>query len=145
MLLDWLVEIWNLVLDKRTIQACSFQCEVRYGEEPTVSEEYLKAVEKCKKKLRGLITEKNCAPLMLRIATMKHPAELGHGANAGLDIVVRLLEPIKEQFPILSYAVEVTGGPEIPFHPGLEGRLPDATKGTDHLREIFVKQMGLTD
>lgn len=36
--------------------------------------------------------------------TMKCPAELAHGANAGLDIAVRLLEPIKEQFPILSYA-----------------------------------------
>ena len=35
---------------------------------PTVSEEYKKAVEKCKKKLRGLIAEKNCAPIMLRIA-----------------------------------------------------------------------------
>jgi hypothetical protein len=36
--------------------------------------------------------------------TMKCPAELAHGANAGLDIAVRLLEPIKEQFPTLSYA-----------------------------------------
>ncbi|KAF9592985.1 hypothetical protein IFM89_019562 [Coptis chinensis] len=148
---------------------------------PTVSEDYLKAVEKAKKKLRGFIAEKNCAPLMLRIAwhsagtfdvktrtggpfgTMKNPAELAHGANNGLDIAVRLLEPIKEQFPILSYAdfyqlagvvaVEITGGPEVPFHPGREdkpvpppeGRLPDATKGSDHLRDVFVKQMGLSD
>ncbi|XP_072975406.1 L-ascorbate peroxidase, cytosolic [Typha angustifolia] len=148
---------------------------------PTVSEEYKKAVEKCKRKLRGLIAEKNCAPLMLRIAwhsagtydvnsktggpfgTMKHSAELAHGANNGLDIAVRLLEPIKEQFPILSYgdfyqlagvvAVEVTGGPEVPFHPGredkpeppVEGRLPDATKGCDHLRNVFCHQMGLSD
>ena len=36
--------------------------------------------------------------------TMKQPAELAHAANNGLDIAVRLLEPIKEQFPILSYA-----------------------------------------
>lgn len=36
--------------------------------------------------------------------TMKHAAEQSHGANAGLDIAVRLLEPIKQQFPILSYA-----------------------------------------
>ncbi len=36
--------------------------------------------------------------------TMKHAEELGHAANSGLDIAVRLLEPIKEQFPILSYA-----------------------------------------
>jgi len=36
--------------------------------------------------------------------TMKQAAELSHGANNGLDIAVRLLEPIKEQFPTLSYA-----------------------------------------
>ena len=35
---------------------------------PTVSEDYLKAVEKAKRKLRGIIAEKNCAPLMLRLA-----------------------------------------------------------------------------
>ncbi|KAF9675235.1 hypothetical protein SADUNF_Sadunf09G0011000 [Salix dunnii] len=147
---------------------------------PTASEEYIKAVEKAKKKLRGLIAEKNCAPLMLRLAwhsagtfdvktktggpfgTMRYSAELAHGANNGLDIAVRLLEPIKEQFPILSYAdfyqlagvvaIEITGGPEIPFHPGREdkpepppeGRLPDATKGSDHLRAVFG-HMGLSD
>ena len=36
--------------------------------------------------------------------TIRFPNELAHGANNGLDIAVRLLEPIKEQFPILSYA-----------------------------------------
>ncbi|GLT52829.1 hypothetical protein SLA2020_261460 [Shorea laevis] len=93
--------------------------------------------------------------------TMKHSEELGHAANSGLDIAVRLLEPIKEQFPILSYAdfyqlagvvaVEIAGGPEIPFHPGHkpkpppEGRLPDATNGSDHLRMVFGQQMGLSD
>ncbi|XP_042476166.1 L-ascorbate peroxidase 2, cytosolic-like [Macadamia integrifolia] len=147
---------------------------------PTVSQEYLKAVEKCKRKLRGLIAEKNCAPIVVRLAwhsagtydvntktggpfgTMRHPEEQGHGSNRGLDIAVRLLQPIKDQFPILSYAdfvqlagvvgVEVTGGPEIPFHPGREdkpepppeGRLPDATKGSDHLRDVFG-HMGLSD
>lgn len=35
---------------------------------PKVSDEYLKAVEKCKRKLRGFIGEKQCAPLMLRVA-----------------------------------------------------------------------------
>ncbi|GER42008.1 ascorbate peroxidase, partial [Striga asiatica] len=148
---------------------------------PAVSEEYLKATEKCKRQLRGFIAEKNCAPLMLRLAwhsagtfeknsktggpfgTMRFKAELGHAANNGIDIAVKLLEPIKEKFPILSYAdfyqlaggvaVEITGGPDVPFHPGrqdkeeppLEGRLPDATKGCDHLRDVFVKQMGLND
>jgi L-ascorbate peroxidase len=148
---------------------------------PSVSAEYQEAVEKAKQRLSALITEKSCAPLMLRLAwhsagtfdvstktggpfgTMKNSAELAHGANAGLDIAVRMLEPIKEEFPILSYAdfyqlagvvaVEVTGGPQIPFHPGREdkpqpppeGRLPDATKGSDHLRQVFGKQMGLSD
>lgn len=36
--------------------------------------------------------------------TMRLQEELGHGANNGLDIAIRLLEPIREQFPILSYA-----------------------------------------
>lgn len=35
--------------------------------------------------------------------TMKHAEELAHGANNGLDIAVKLLEPIKAQVPILSY------------------------------------------
>ncbi|KAM5559907.1 hypothetical protein ABKV19_021208 [Rosa sericea] len=147
---------------------------------PTVSEEYQKAVEKCKRKLRGLIQEKHCAPIILRVAwhsagtfdvatktggpfgTIRDPAELTHKANKGLEIAVRILEPIKEQFPILSYAdfyqlagvvaVEVTGGPEIHFHPGRpdkeeappEGRLPDGNKGVDHLRDVFG-HMGLSD
>ncbi|KAL2933799.1 L-ascorbate peroxidase 2 cytosolic [Bienertia sinuspersici] len=162
---------------------------------PRVSKEYEDAIEKCRKKLRGLIQEKHCAPIILRLAwhsagtfdvhsktggpfgTIKNQQELAHTANNGLDIAIRLLEPIKEQFPILSYAdfyqlfadklffyiyytlklagvvaVEVTGGPEIPFHPGRtdkiesppEGRLPDAEKGSEHLREIFYR-MGVSD
>ncbi|XP_019465403.1 PREDICTED: L-ascorbate peroxidase, cytosolic-like [Lupinus angustifolius] len=147
----------------------------------SVNADYQKVVEKAKNKLRGFIAEKGCAPLILRLAwhsagtydvktktvgpfrTIKHAAELAHGANNGLDIVVRLLEPIKEQFPILSYAdfdqlggvvaVEITGGPEVPFHlgredkpePPPEGRLPDAAKGSDHLRDVFGKAMGLSD
>jgi L-ascorbate peroxidase len=132
---------------------------------PEVSEEYKTAIEKARRKLRGLIAEKNCAPIILRLAwhaagtydaktktggpfgTIKIAEELKHGANAGLEIAVRLIDPIHEQFKIISYAdfvqlggvvaVEVTGGPVIPFHPGRkdkdtapqEGRLPDATKG----------------
>ncbi|WOG95843.1 hypothetical protein DCAR_0415172 [Daucus carota subsp. sativus] len=148
---------------------------------PTVSEEYKVAVDKCRRKLRGFIAEKNCAPLMLRLAwhsagtydvktktggpfgTMRKKLEQSHAANNGLDIAVRLLEPFKEQFPIISYgdlyqlagvvAVEITGGPDVPFHPGRpdkeeppqEGRLPNATLGNDHLRNVFVETMGLCD
>nr|QCA42646.1 ascorbate peroxidase [Citrullus lanatus] len=147
---------------------------------PTVSQEYQTAITKARRKIRALVAEKHCSPLMLRLAwhsagtfdvksksggpfgTMKNAAELAHEANRGLDIAVGLLEPIKEQVPILSYgdfyqlagvvAVEVTGGPEIPFHPGREdkpepppeGRLPDAVKGCDHLRDVFYA-MGLSD
>ncbi|KAI4349202.1 hypothetical protein L6164_009824 [Bauhinia variegata] len=158
---------------------------------PVVSEENQKAIEKCKKKLRGLIQEKHCAPIVLRLAwhsagtfdvktktggpfgTIRHPVELAHGANNGLDIAVRLLEPIKAEFPIISYAdlyqlagvvaVEVTGGLRYPSiledrsvpylslvvlpdktDPPPEGRLTDATKGSDHLRDVFG-HMGLSD
>lgn len=147
---------------------------------PQVSEEYRLAVESCRRKLRGLIQEKHCAPLILRLAwhsagtydantktggpfgTIRNKGELSHAANAGLDNAVKLLQPIKEQFSILSYAdfyqlagvvaVEVTGGPSVTFHPGRidsdeipeEGRLPDATGGSDHLRKVF-NRMGLED
>lgn len=35
---------------------------------PEVKEEYKKAVLRCKRKLRGLIAEKHCAPIVLRLA-----------------------------------------------------------------------------
>ncbi|KAL0884588.1 hypothetical protein Bca101_008569 [Brassica carinata] len=134
---------------------------------PTVSEDYQKAIEKCKRKLRGLIAEKNCAPIMVRLAwhsagtfdcasrtggpfgTMRFDAEQGHGANSGIHIALRLLDPIREQFPAISFAdfhqlagvVAVEDKPQ----PPPEGRLPDATKGCDHLRQVFTKQMGLSD
>ncbi|GLJ13654.1 hypothetical protein SUGI_0217550 [Cryptomeria japonica] len=147
---------------------------------PEVPQDYKLAVENCRRKLRGLIQEQHCAPLILRLAwhsagtydiqsktggpfgTIRNKGELSHAANAGLDNAVKLLEPIKEQFPSISYAdfyqlagvvaVEVTGGPSIPFHPGRvdqyespeEGRLPKATGGLDHLRIVF-QRMGLDD
>lgn len=36
--------------------------------------------------------------------TMRLKAEQAHSANNGIDIAIGLLEPIKELFPILSYA-----------------------------------------
>ena len=116
---------------------------------PPITQQYEAAVLKARRKIRALVAEKHCSPLMLRLAlvslsaimidyesliinrddllwlcdcrwhsagtfdvktktggpfgTMKHAAELAHGANKGLDIAVKLLEPIKEQVPILSY------------------------------------------
>ncbi|KAK4440790.1 L-ascorbate peroxidase 1, cytosolic [Sesamum alatum] len=128
---------------------------------PKVSEEYLKAVEKCKKKLRGFISFKHCALLIsaLRVwhsagtfdmssksggsfGTMRLKAEQEHIANNGIEIALAGV-----------VVVEVSGGPEVPFHPGRqdkdepppEGRLPNSTKGCDHLRDVFIKQMGLSE
>ncbi|KAF4391921.1 hypothetical protein G4B88_007496 [Cannabis sativa] len=147
---------------------------------PIVSDDYITAICKARKKLRGVIYAKKLAPLMLRLVwnsattfdvitrtggpfgTMRLEAEQNHDANTGLTDVVQCLEVIKRQFPVISYAdlyqlagvvaVEITGGPEIPFHPGREdkpepppeGRLPACTKGADHLREVFGR-MGFSD
>lgn len=94
-------------------------------------------------------------------ATMRFNPESGHGANAGLDHARNWLEPIKEKFPEISYAdlwilagntaIEEMGGPELPFtlgrtdkpdgsHCPPDGRLPDADKYEDHVREIFYRQ-----
>ena len=85
--------------------------------------------------------------------------ESDHGANAGLKVVRDLLDPIKKQYPGLSYsdlwtlagvvAVQEMQGPKIGWRSGREdrtaehctpdGRLPDGDKGSDHLRHIFYK------
>jgi len=98
-------------------------------------------------------------------AKMRFSAEKDHGANAGLHIARQLLEPIKAKYPGLTYAdlwtlggavaIEEMGGPKIPWRPGRtddidgklctpDGRLPDAGKGQDHVREIFSR-MGFDD
>ncbi|XP_078173161.1 ascorbate peroxidase 3 [Carex rostrata] len=147
---------------------------------PVVDAEYLKEIDKARRDLRALIASKNCAPIMLRLAwhdagtydvntktggpngSIRFEEEYSHGSNAGLQIAIDLLEPIKAKHPKITYAdlyqfagvvaVEVTGGPTVDFVPGRkdstvcprEGRLPDAKQGTQHLRDIFYR-MGLSD
>ncbi|KAK9476324.1 heme peroxidase [Lipomyces japonicus] len=98
-------------------------------------------------------------------ATMRFSPESGHGANNGLDIPRKLLETVHDQFPWISHgdlwtlagvaAVQELGGPTIKWRPGRvdllagisttpDGRLPDGSKGADHLRNIFYR-MGFND
>lgn len=97
--------------------------------------------------------------------TIRFRPERDHGANAGLDIAMKRLEPIKKKHPDISYAdlytlaavvsIEEMGGPEIKWRPGRsdkpsgafctpDGRLPDAKQGEGHLRDIFYR-MGFND
>jgi len=98
-------------------------------------------------------------------ATMRFPPESEWGANAGLVKARKWLEPIKQQFPWISYAdlwtlagtvaIEEMGGPAITWRPGRsdaadskscppDGRLPAANKGASHIRDVFGR-MGFSD
>ncbi|KAI3886258.1 hypothetical protein MKX03_007978 [Papaver bracteatum] len=113
---------------------------------PVVDEEYLKEIEKAREDLRVLITSKECAPIMLRLAwhdagtydaktktggpngSIRHDDELNHGANNGLNIAIEICEEVKKKHPRITYAdlyqlagvvaVKVAGGPTIDFVPG---------------------------
>ena len=98
-------------------------------------------------------------------ATMRFEPEISDGANAGLSIMQKILDPVKKRYPELSYAdlwtlggcqaIKLMGGPDVPFKFGrtddadgancpMNGRLPDAALGADHLREVFYR-MGFDD
>eukprot|EP00271_Cylindrocystis_brebissonii_P011406 TRINITY_DN288_c0_g1_i1.p1 TRINITY_DN288_c0_g1~~TRINITY_DN288_c0_g1_i1.p1 ORF type:complete len:420 (+),score=99.44 TRINITY_DN288_c0_g1_i1:61-1320(+) len=136
-----------------------------------------------------LLKSKQCNPILIRLGwhdagtydksipdwptcggangSLRFQKESSHAANNGLTNAVKLLEPIKEKFPAVTYAdlfqlasataIEVAGGPKIPMkygrvdardendcHP--EGNLPDAAPPSpaDHLRKVF-NRMGLED
>ena len=87
---------------------------------------------------------------------MRFAPEADHGANAGLNVARTLMEDIKKEFPWISYgdlwtlggvtAIQEMGGPKIPWRPGRidgfaaqatpDGRLPDASQGASHLRNV---------
>jgi cytochrome c peroxidase len=95
---------------------------------------------------------------------MRFDPEKDHGANAGLTHARDFLEPVKKQFPWITYsdlwtlagvcAIQEMQGPIVPWRPGRsdrdisyctpDGRLPDGAKGQDHLRAIF-NRMGFGD
>jgi cytochrome c peroxidase len=98
-------------------------------------------------------------------AGMRYEAEGGDPANAGLQHARTFLEPVKAEFPWITYsdlwtlaavvAIEEMGGPQIGWKGGRtdfvddsklppRGRLPDGAKGADHIRFIFDR-MGFND
>ncbi|XP_047943624.1 L-ascorbate peroxidase 3 [Salvia hispanica] len=111
-----------------------------------VDSEYLKDVDRARRELRALISNKNCAPIMLRLAwhdagtydvntktggpngSIRNEEEYAHGANSGLKIALEFCEQVKSKCPKITYAdlyqlagvvaVEVTGGPTVSFVPG---------------------------
>lgn len=142
-----------------------------------------------KEDIKVLLRTKFCHPIMVRLgwhdagtynksieewpqrgganASLRFEAELKHAANAGLISALKLIQPIKDKYPDISYAdlfqlasataIEEAGGPEIPMKYGRvdvsspeqcpeEGRLPDAgpPSPADHLRDVFYR-MGLND
>lgn len=88
---------------------------------------------------------------------MRFEPEAMHAANNGLDVARVLMEKVKVEFPWITYgdlwtlagvaAVQEMAGPKIPWRPGRidgfakdatpDGRLPDATQGAPHVRNIF--------
>eukprot|EP00252_Welwitschia_mirabilis_P008479 TRINITY_DN2034_c0_g1_i7.p1 TRINITY_DN2034_c0_g1~~TRINITY_DN2034_c0_g1_i7.p1 ORF type:complete len:393 (-),score=96.24 TRINITY_DN2034_c0_g1_i7:279-1457(-) len=99
--------------------------------------------------------------------SLRFEIEQKHKANAGLVNALKLLQPIKDKYPNITYAdlfqlasalaIEEAGGPEIPMIYGRldapgpeycppEGKLPDAGPPSPaaHLRDVFYR-MGFTD
>jgi L-ascorbate peroxidase len=122
----------------------------------------------------SILKSKNCGPVFVRLAwhdsgtydvniptfpeaggaigSIRFSPEINHGANAGLAGAVKLLEPVKESYPGVSYAdifqmasaraIALAGGPVIDMRYGRvdatgpemcspEGNLPDAEAGPD--------------
>ena len=98
-------------------------------------------------------------------ATMRFAPEKDDPANNGLGIVRDMLHEVKKVHPNISeadlytyagaLAVEFAGGPHVPYLFGrtddstnarcpMHGRLPDASQGKDHLRDVFHR-MGMSD
>ncbi|CAM8980224.1 unnamed protein product [Rhodiola kirilowii] len=99
--------------------------------------------------------------------SLRFEVELKHAANAGLVNALKLIQPIKDKYPGITYAdlfqlasataIEEAGGPKIPMKYGRvdvsspeqcppEGKLPDAgpPSPAEHLRQVFYR-MGLSD
>ncbi len=89
---------------------------------PEVDKEYLAAVEGAKREVETLLEQTRCVPLFLRLAyhdamtydgttktggangSIRVQRELDHAGNESLSSALELLEPIKAQYQVLTYA-----------------------------------------
>ncbi|KAG9458881.1 hypothetical protein H6P81_003389 [Aristolochia fimbriata] len=139
--------------------------------------------------IRELLRTQYCHPILVRLGwhdagtydkniedwpqrggangSLRFDVELKHAANAGLINALKLLQPIKDKYPGVTYAdlfqlgsataIEEAGGPKIPMKYGRvdvsgpelcpeEGKLPDAGPAlpAEHLRDVF-NRMGFDD
>ncbi|KAF5209907.1 heme peroxidase [Clavispora lusitaniae] len=96
--------------------------------------------------------------------TMVYTTEATDGGNAGLEVARDFLSEFTYSFPWVSRgdlwtlggvcAVQEAGGPKIPWRAGRvdcdpskqppQGRLPDATQGAGHVRDVFSR-LGFDD
>ncbi|KAG7862954.1 hypothetical protein KL939_000273 [Ogataea angusta] len=98
--------------------------------------------------------------------TMRFAQEFNDPGNTGLHTAKSYLDQIHEKYPWISFAdlytlggvvaIEAMGGPKIEWKPGRTdcpdsnkvppmGRLPVATKDTEHLHEVFTQRLGFND
>eukprot|EP01041_Mallomonas_annulata_P011820 gene11820-24776_t len=190
--LNWIFSIANILAFVSALEVA----EVQVSTDGSSDISLRNALIACKQDLYELIDRTNSNPIMVRLAwhdsgTYDHAStqpwpkkggangsirfmpEIGHGANAGLHNAITLLTPLKEKYPMISWAdlfqmasavgIEHAGGPKIPMKYGRvdvilpsdcapEGNLPDGNApfhdGTanapDHLRKVFHR-MGLND
>ncbi|GAA0147916.1 hypothetical protein LIER_07499 [Lithospermum erythrorhizon] len=155
----------------------------------TSSSSYVEQLKSAREDIKVLLDTKYCHPILVRLGwhdagtynkdiqewpqrggangSLRFEAELKHAANAGLINALKLVQPIKDDHPDVTYAdlfqlasatsIELAGGTKIPMKYGRldvssptqcpeEGRLPDAgpPSPADHLRTVFYR-MGLDD
>lgn len=98
--------------------------------------------------------------------TMRFAQEFNNDGNTGLNTAKSYLDQIHEEFSWISFAdlytlggivaIEALGGPKVEWKAGRTDcpdarkvppldRLPIASLGADHIRDIFVRRLGMTD